>query len=128
MKKRAVSVKEGITGDLPGGTGRFNILLDEDISGTKNFSLLINEMKPGITGVEHSHTVEHCWYILSGHGKMYMEGKVYEMHPEMAIFAPATVPHRIDVEKGEPLRYVVVYAPPGPEKQLKEKGKDAFKY
>ena len=46
---------------------------------------------------------------------------------EMAIFAPATVPHRIDVDKGEPLRYIVVYAPPGPEKVLKEKGKDAFK-
>jgi len=49
-------------------------------------------MPPG--GSEHSHTVEHCWYILSGYGRIYQEGKVYEI---------------------------------GPEKQLKEKGKKAFK-
>jgi mannose-6-phosphate isomerase-like protein (cupin superfamily) len=128
MKKRVVSVQEGVTGDLPANTGRFNILLDQDMAGTKHFSLLINEMKPGIKGVEHSHTVEHAWYILSGRGKIFMEGKVYEVGPEMAIFAPAEVPHRIEVDDKEPLRYVVVYAPAGPEKQLKEKGKDAFKY
>jgi mannose-6-phosphate isomerase-like protein (cupin superfamily) len=127
MKKRAVSLEEGVKGDLPNKTGRFNILLDEDIAGTKYFSLLINEMHAGIKGLEHSHTVEHAWYILSGHGRMVMEGKVYEVGPGMAIFAPAEVPHRIEVDDKEPLKYVVIYAPAGPEKQLKEKGKDAFR-
>jgi mannose-6-phosphate isomerase-like protein (cupin superfamily) len=127
MKKRVVSIEEGIKGELPAGTGKFNILLDGDMSGTKFFSLLINEMHAGIKGVEHSHTVEHAWYILSGHGRIFMEGKVYEVGPGMAIFAPAEVPHKIEVDDREPLKYVVVYAPPGPEKQLKEKGKDAFK-
>jgi len=127
MKKRVVSIEEGVKGELPGGTGKFNILLDEDMSGTKFFSLLINEMHAGIKGVEHSHTVEHAWYILSGHGRIFMEGKVYEVGPGMAIFAPAEVPHKIEVDDGAPLKYVVIYAPPGPEKQLKEKGKEAFK-
>ena len=127
MKKRVVSIEEGIKGDLPNKTGKFNILLDEDIAGTKYFSLLINEMHAGIKGLEHSHTVEHAWYILSGHGRIYMEGKVYEVGPGMAIFAPAEVPHKIEVGDKEPLKYVVLYAPAGPEKQLKEKGKDAFK-
>jgi hypothetical protein len=27
MKKRVVSLKEGVTGELPGGSGKFNILL-----------------------------------------------------------------------------------------------------
>ncbi|MDI7258559.1 MAG: cupin domain-containing protein [Thermodesulfobacteriota bacterium] len=127
MKKRVVSVKEGVTGELHGGAGTFNVLIDEDIAGAKHFSLLVNEMQAGVKGAEHSHTVEHAWYILSGRGRMFMEGKVYEISPEMAIFAPATVPHKIEVDEKEPLRYVVVYAPPGPEKQLKEKGKEAFK-
>jgi mannose-6-phosphate isomerase-like protein (cupin superfamily) len=127
MKKLAVSLEEGIQGELPAGTGKFNILLDEEIAGTKFFSLLVNEMHPGIKGVEHSHTVEHAWYILSGTGKIFMEGKVYEMKAGMAIFAPAEVPHRIEVDGKEPLRYIVVYAPPGPERQLKEKGRNAFK-
>lgn len=128
MKKRAVSLQEGTKGELPNGTGRFNILLDGDLAGTNHFSLLINEMHAGIKGLEHSHTVEHAWYILSGYGRMYMEGEVYEISPSMAIFAPANVPHKIEVGDKEPLKYVVVYAPPGPEKQLKEKGRDAFKY
>ncbi len=127
MQKRVISTEEGIQGELPAGTGKFNILLDSDTAGTKYFSLLINEMHAGIKGVEHSHTVEHAWYILSGHGRIFMEGKVYEVGPGMAIFSPAEVLHKIEVDDREPLRYVVVYAPPGPEKQLKEKGKDAFK-
>jgi mannose-6-phosphate isomerase-like protein (cupin superfamily) len=127
MKRRVISIEEGIKGELPGGTGKFNILLDGDMAGTKFFSLLINEMHAGIKGVEHSHTVEHAWYILSGHGRIFMEGKVYKVGPGMAIFAPAEVPHKIEVDDQEPLKYVVVYAPPGPEKQLKEKGKDAFR-
>jgi len=127
MKKRVVSLKEGITGELHGGVGTFNILIDEDIAGAKYFSFMVNEMRAGVKGSEHSHTVEHCWYILSGHGKIFMEGKVYEIGPEMAVYAPANVLHKIDVDAKEPLRYVVIYAPPGPEKQLKEKGKEAFK-
>ena len=127
MKKRVVSIEEGVKGELPAGTGKFNILLDGDTAGTKFFSLLINEMHAGIKGVEHSHTVEHAWYILSGYGRIYMEGKVYEVGPGMAIFSPAEVLHKIEVDDREPLRYVVVYAPPGPEKQLKERGKEAFK-
>ncbi len=127
MKKRVIALEEGFKGELPAGTGKFNILLDGDTAGTKFFSLLVNEMHAGIKGVEHSHTVEHAWYILSGHGRIFMEGKVYEVGPGMAIFAPAEVPHKIEVYDREPLKYVVVYAPSGPEKQLKEKGKEAFK-
>ena len=127
MKKWVVSLEEGIKGDLPNKTGKYNILLDEETAGTKHFSLLINEMHAGIKGLEHSHTVEHAWYILSGHGRISMEGKVYEIGPGMAVFAPAEVPHKIDVDEKEPLKYVVIYAPAGPEKQLKEKGKGAFK-
>ena len=127
MKKRVVSVKEGVSGELHGGGGRFNVLIDEEIAGAKHFSLLVNEMWAGVKGEEHSHTVEHCWYILSGHGRITMEGKTYEIAPEMAVFAPAHVLHRIDVDEGQALRYIVVYAPPGPEKQLKEKGRNAFR-
>jgi len=44
----------------------------------------------------------------------------------MAVFAPAGVLHRIDVSPDEDLTYVVVYAPPGPEQQLKQFGAKAF--
>jgi mannose-6-phosphate isomerase-like protein (cupin superfamily) len=57
---------------------------------------------------------------------MYIGGKAYEVGPEMAVFAPAGELHRIDVGSDEDLTYVVVYAPPGPEQQLKKFGAKAF--
>lgn len=43
-----------------------------------------------------------------------------------AVFAPANKMHKIEVDPEEDLTYVLIYAPPGPEQQLKEKGARAF--
>ena len=126
-KKYVVPLNEAVTGVLHGNAGTFRVLIDEEISGAKQFSLLINTMKAGIKGGEHKHPDnEHCWYILSGTGTMYIEGEAYRIGPDMAVFAPADAMHKIDVDPDEDLTYVVVYAPPGPEKLLKEKGAQAF--
>ncbi|MFQ6112147.1 MAG: cupin domain-containing protein [Nitrospinota bacterium] len=122
-KKRIVSIDEAVTGKLPspGGGGTFKILIDEETTGARHFSLLVNEMAPGHMSKEHSHKVEHCWYILSGQGKMHMEGEVHDIKAGDAVFAPIDVPHKVECTSEEPLRYVLVYAPPGPEKELKSK-------
>jgi mannose-6-phosphate isomerase-like protein (cupin superfamily) len=126
-KKYVVPLKDAVTGVLHGNAGTFRVLIDEDVSGAKQFSLLINTMNAGVKGGEHKHPDnEHCWYILSGKGTMYIEGKSYRIEPEMAVFAPANVMHKIDVDPDEDLTYVLIYAPPGPEKLLKEKGAHAF--
>ncbi len=115
-----------VTGVLHGGVGTFRILIDEQRSGARNFSLLVNTSKAGAKGAAHTHDVEHCWYILSGKGTMYLDGKAYEIGPEMAVFTPAQVIHKVDVGPDEDLTYVVIYAPPGPAQQLKQKGAKAF--
>ena len=125
-KKYVVALKDAVTGVLPGRAGTFRVLIDEEASGAKNFSLLINTMNAGVKGVEHKHEVEHCWYILSGRGTMYIVGEPYELEPEMAVYAPAEMMHRIDVGPDEDLTYVLIYAPPGPEQQLKKSGEHAF--
>ena len=125
-KKYVVALKDAVTGFLPSRTGTFRVLIDEEASGAKNFSLLINTMNAGVNGVEHKHEVEHCWYILSGRGTMYIVGEPYELEPEMAVYAPAETMHRIDVGPDEDLTYVLIYAPPGPEQQLKKSGEHAF--
>ena len=125
-KKYIVPLTEAITGTLHGGMGTFRILIDEATSGAKHFSLLVNTSKAGTQGAAHKHDVEHCWYILSGKGTLYMEGKPAKIGPEMAIYTPAGVMHRIDVDPGEDLTYIVIYAPPGPEQLLKERGAHAF--
>ena len=125
-KKYVVPLKEAVTGTLHGGNGTFRILIDKDISGAKNFSLLVNTSNAGTKGAAHNHDVEHCWYILSGTGNMVMGDKTYQIKPEMAVFTPAGVMHSINVDPGEDLTYVVIYAPPGPEQKLKELGAKAF--
>ncbi len=49
MKRYVVNVAEAVHGKLPvaGGGGTFRILIDEETSGAKHFSLLVNEMAPG---------------------------------------------------------------------------------
>jgi mannose-6-phosphate isomerase-like protein (cupin superfamily) len=125
-KKYVVPLKEAITGVLHGGIGTFRILIDEETSGARHFSLLVNTSRAGAKGSEHSHDVEHCWYVLSGKGTMYLEGNSYRIEPQMAIYTPAHMLHKIDVDPEEDLTYVVIYAPPGPEQLLKQKGARAF--
>lgn len=50
----------------------------------------------------------------------------FPLEPEMAVFAPVNMLHKIVVGPDEDLTYVVVYAPPGPEQQLKKLGEHAF--
>jgi mannose-6-phosphate isomerase-like protein (cupin superfamily) len=126
-KKYVVPLKDAVTGVLHGKAGTFRLLIDEEISGAKHFSLMINTMNAGVEGSWHKHDEnEHCWYILSGRGTMYIADESYEIGPEMAVFAPANIMHKIDVASDEDLTYVLIYAPPGPEQKLKEKGEHAF--
>ena len=130
MKRFVVNESEGIRGKLPveGGGGTFNILIDEETSGARHFSLLLNEMAPGYRGKEHSHGVEHCWYILKGTGIIRMAGESYPIKPGDAVFAPIGMLHSVECTGNEPLRYVVIYAPPGPEKELKSKTGFSFAF
>jgi mannose-6-phosphate isomerase-like protein (cupin superfamily) len=111
---------------LHGRAGTFRILIDEETSGAKHFSLLVNTMNAGVIGSEHKHDVEHCWYILSGRGTMFMAGQSFPMEPDMAVFAPAGMLHKIVVDPDRDLTYIVIYAPPGPEQKLKQHGEHAF--
>ncbi len=125
-KKYAIPLKEAITGVLHGRAGTFRILIDEEISGAKNFSLLVNTLRAGVVGDEHKHDVEHCWYVLSGKGTIIIDGKSFRVEPDMAVFSPAHTMHKIIVDQEQDLTLIVVYAPPGPEQKLKTLGEHAF--
>jgi mannose-6-phosphate isomerase-like protein (cupin superfamily) len=122
-----VPLKEAVTGVLHGKAGTFRVLIDEESSGAKHFSLSINSMFAGVEGSEHKHEDnEHCWYILSGRGTMYIEGEPHELEPEMGVYVPMNTMHKINVGPDEDLTYVLIYAPPGPEQLLKKRGEHAF--
>ncbi len=70
-EKYVVPLKEAITGVLHGRAGTFRILIDEEISGAKHFSLLVNTINAEVTGDEHKHDVEHCRYTLRSGDDVY---------------------------------------------------------
>jgi quercetin dioxygenase-like cupin family protein len=127
MEKRfIIAFEDAKTGVLHGGQGIFRILIDKKTTGANNFSMLVNTSKAGTRGSEHRHDVEHGFYILSGTGTIYLDGKPREISPRKAIFVPAGTLHRIDVDQEADLTYMVIYAPPGPEEELTQKGEHAF--
>ena len=121
-KRYVVNESQAVTGKLPvpGGGGIFRILIDRESTGAQHFSLLVNEVRPGYKSKEHSHDVEHCWYILQGKGVMHIEGEALPIGVGDAVFAPIGVKHTVESTGEVPLKYVVIYAPSGPEQDLKK--------
>lgn len=105
-----------------GGSATVRIMIDEASCGAKNFSLLANTMKAGLncntTGLGHSHAVEHCLFGLSGKGGIVVEGVRHAVEAGTAVFIPAGASHYVWADEGQDFTYLIIYAPPGPEKDL----------
>ncbi len=116
---------EAASGPLPvrGGRSLFRILLDEESVGAKKFALLVNEFDPGLSSSAHKHEAEeHAFYILSGSGIITVDGERIPVEPGDAVFVPPGALHQVSSTGGAPLKYLVIYAPPGPNVALREKG------
>ena len=105
-----------------GGSATIRILIDDLSCGAQNFSLLVNTMKAGLncnqTGTGHSHKEEHCMFGLSGSGGISVDGVKYDVGPNTAVFIPAGAMHFVWANEGQDFTYIIVYSPPGPEKEL----------
>ncbi len=124
-KSLRVRESEAASGTLPvpGGRSVFRILLDEQSVGAKQFALLVNEFDPGLTSTAHKHDAEeHAFYVISGAGIMSIEGEKIPVAPGDAVFVPPGKMHQISSTGDAPLKYVVLYSPPGPNLALREKG------
>jgi mannose-6-phosphate isomerase-like protein (cupin superfamily) len=128
MKRLVVPLKDADAGKLPvaGSTGTYRILLDEKIAGTKHFAMLHNEMGAGGKGSAHAHDVEQCFYVTGGRGAFTIGGARHEVGPDTAVHVPAGVLHQVESVGTAPLTYVTVYAPAGPEQDLRTRGYQAF--
>lgn len=116
---------EAATGNLPvpGGKSMFRILLDDESVGAKQFALLVNEFDPGLTSKAHKHDKEeHAFYIISGTGIIRIEDEPIEVAEGDAVFVPPGKMHEVSSTGDEILKYIVIYAPPGPNVTLREKG------
>jgi len=121
-RKVAIQLKDAVTGPMQGGRGTFRIFIDQETCGARRLSLLMNTLQGGTETAGHRHEEESCFFILSGRGAVSVEGETFEVAPQTAVFVPARAMHRIDACPGEDLTYIMIYAPPGPEQQLKSQG------
>jgi mannose-6-phosphate isomerase-like protein (cupin superfamily) len=127
MSKYIIKHKDGVSGELHDGAGTFNVLINDKTAGAQNFAMLYNVTRPGIITELHSHEQEHAMYILEGKGTIKIGEETFAITKNTAIFIPPRTPHTLFTQEKEPIAYLVLYSPQGPEKELIAKGAAAFK-
>ena len=75
-----------------------------------NFSLRSIEVTAGGNTPKHSHDYEHEVYVVSGVGKVLLEGEMHEIGEGDVVYVPANEEHQfvVDEGSGESLRFLCV--------------------
>jgi mannose-6-phosphate isomerase-like protein (cupin superfamily) len=103
------------------------IILDKEI-GAENISAGVCIIDPLSKIPYHSHEKEEEFmYIINGKGKLITEEGNYELSDDSIIFVKPNVKHTIVNELNEPLYFLFVYSPPGPEQKTKQMIKNSVK-
>jgi mannose-6-phosphate isomerase-like protein (cupin superfamily) len=71
-------------------------LIGESNSGSKEISIQITDVEPNGMQFLHSHEQEQCYYITSGHGKMFIDDQIQDVKMGDAIFIPSNSTHGIE--------------------------------
>ena len=102
--------------------GTVKILSEPEITGAKNFSFGMVVLAPGKGHERHNHPgSEEIIFVMSGEGEQMIDDKpAVKVGPGAAIFIPADIYHSTLNIGWEPLRFLVVYAPAGPERIVRE--------
>lgn len=102
--------------------GTLQFVSAPEVTGAKRFSFGIVTLAPGKGHDRHSHPgVEEIIFVVSGEGEQTL-GKQPAVHVRSgaSIFVPPNLPHSTLNTGSDPLQLVVVYAPAGPERELRD--------
>jgi mannose-6-phosphate isomerase-like protein (cupin superfamily) len=89
-------------------------------TGASKFSAGVVLLEPGKGHDTHNHPgCEEILYIISGYGRQKVADQEMELKPGMLIFIPADVDHSTFNTGWEPLKFLAIYDPPGPEEELR---------
>ncbi len=96
--------------DLPGVEGATMAIMVGREDQAPHFALRSIEVTPGGNTPRHSHDYEHEVYVVSGKGKVLLEGEMNEIRGGDVIFVPANEEHQFSVceDSGESLRFLCV--------------------
>jgi quercetin dioxygenase-like cupin family protein len=99
--------------NLSGDRGT-SIPLVNQATGSMNLSVSLIELEPNAPwGPYHYHArAESVSIILSGHGKLRLNGVEYDLAPEMVVYILPGEAHEMTSVGAEPLRKLDIYSPP----------------
>lgn len=92
-----------------------------EITGSEAFSAGVVVLDPGKGHERHTHPdSEEILYILSGEGEQTIAGEEQLVGPGEMVYIPAGVEHSTMNSSWEPLRFLAIYGPPGPEAEIRD--------
>ncbi len=101
--------------------GKFlSVLISPHNSSSKNVSIGVVVLEPGVESDEHSHKdgVEEIFFVISGNGEIQVGEDIKQIEPEMVIFGDAGKPHRLHNSGEEVLKVLWILSPPGEESRI----------
>ena len=88
-------------------------LIGPETVGAKQLEVLLGVVEKGKGAQPHSHPgIEQVCYMLEGRARAEVDGQVMDLGPGDCCFFPAGAPHVFTVTSDEPVKVLVIYAPP----------------
>ncbi len=101
--------------------GHLKWLSAPEVTGAEKFSTGVVLLSPVQGHTTHTHPgCEEILYVVSGYGRQRVADQEMDLRPGMLVFIPEGVEHSTVNTGWEALKLIAVYAPPGPEKALRE--------
>ena len=94
------------------GTNNYRLIGPETV-GAKQLEVLLGVVERNHGALPHAHPgIEQVCYVLSGRAVAEVNGESCELGPGDTCFFPANARHKFTVVSEEPVRVLVIYAPP----------------
>lgn len=102
--------------------GRIKFLSEPAVTGAERFSFGMVVLEPGKGHERHNHPgSEEIIFVMSGEGEQMVDDQpAVPIRPGASVYIPADIYHSTVNTGWEPLRLLVVYAPAGPERLLRD--------
>ena len=94
------------------GTTNRRLIGAENV-GARNIEVVLGVVEKGRGALPHAHPgIEQVCYLLEGRARAEVAGEVCELAPGDCCFFPADTPHVFTAISEEPVKVLVIYAPP----------------
>jgi quercetin dioxygenase-like cupin family protein len=98
--------EEGINRSYKSGVSIRYLILEE--FGAPNFEMRYFELEKGMVTSLDLHEFEHEIFILKGKGKLFLEGKEYDLRPHDAVLIEGNEQHQLRQEGDEPFGFLCI--------------------